>query len=77
MSHIDHGPDAVTPGGERGVDTKALPLRTIPAFAIPTGATSPIPGVLVETIRTAYNWQPPAPPSRPLVWQPPQEPPAA
>ena len=77
MSQSHHGPDAVTPGSEPPPQRTALPLRTIPEFAIPTGATSPIPSVLVETIRTTYTWQPPAQSSQSFVWQRPEEPPAA
>ena len=83
MTQVDHGAEGATPGGRAPAAPKALPLRTIPHFAVPAGATSPIPPALVEAMRTTYSWTPAAPARPRLVWTrpdeatPPWEPPAA
>ena len=66
----------MTPDGQ-GPQAQPLPLRTIPAFAPPTGATSPVPSVLVDALRTTYTWTPPEPPRTAFVWERPEDPPAA
>lgn len=77
MSEIDPGVDGVTPAAEPGAQGKAIPLRTIPHFASPAGATSPVPSVLVDAHRTSYSWSPPERPRTAFVWEPPEDPPAA
>ena len=83
MSQVDQGADRATPGDPPPQQPKALPLRTIPHFAVPAGATSPIPTALVETVRTTFTWTPPSQPRSRLTWTRPAsattdwEPPAA
>jgi hypothetical protein len=83
MSQIHDRNQGAAPGSRPAATSKALPLRTIPHFAVPAGATSPIPPALVEAMRTTFTWTPPAHPRTGYTWQRagepvgPWEPPAA